>query len=40
MWFYMHLKDDNRIFAFAIALPIMVALVATLFLAAVPPTGY
>ena len=40
MWFYMHLKDDSRIFAFAIGLPIVVALVATLFLAAVPPFGY
>lgn len=40
MWFYMHLKDDSRIFAFAIALPVMIALVATLFLAAVPPFGY
>jgi caa(3)-type oxidase subunit IV len=40
MWFYMHLKDDSRIFAFAITLPIIVALVATLFLSAVPPYGY
>lgn len=40
MWFYMHLKDDSRIFAFAITLPILIALVATLFLTAVPPFGY
>lgn len=40
MWFYMHLKDDSRIFAAAIALPILIAAVATLFLTAVPPFGY
>lgn len=40
MWFYMHLKDDSRIFAGAIILPIIIALVATLFLTAVPMTGY
>ena len=40
MYFYMHLKDDSRIFAGAIILPIIIALIATLFLTAVSPTGY
>jgi hypothetical protein len=40
MWFYMHLKDDSRIFAGAIILPIIIAVIATLFLSAVPMTGY
>ncbi|HLU11020.1 MAG TPA: cytochrome C oxidase subunit IV family protein [Oceanobacillus sp.] len=40
MYFYMHLKDDSRIFAGAIILPIVVALIATLFLTSVAPTGY
>lgn len=37
---YMHLREDSRIFAVALALPVLVALIATLFLAMVPPTGY
>lgn len=40
VYFYMHLRDDNRIFAAALALPVFVALIAMLFLAVVPPTGY
>ena len=40
MAYYMHLKDDSKIFAVAIVLPILVGLVATLFLISVPPTGY
>jgi caa(3)-type oxidase subunit IV len=40
MAYYMHLKDDSKIFAVAIILPILVGVVATLFLIAVPPTGY
>ena len=40
MAYYMHLKDDSKIFAAAIILPILVGLVATLFLISVPPTGY
>ena len=40
MAYYMHLKDDSKIFAVAIILPILVGLVATLFLIAVPATGY
>jgi caa(3)-type oxidase subunit IV len=40
MAYYMHLKDDSKIFAVAIILPILVGFVATLFLIAVPQTGY
>lgn len=40
MAYYMHLKDDSKIFAAAIILPILVGLVATLFLISVPSTGY
>jgi cytochrome c oxidase subunit IV len=40
MAFYMHLREDNRIFAAAIALPLFFITVATLFLLAVPTTGY
>jgi len=38
--FYMHLKEDSRIFAFALLLPIFIALVSSLFLLTVPIKGY
>jgi caa(3)-type oxidase subunit IV len=38
MAYYMHLKDDSKIFAAAIILPIAVGFVATMFLLAVPNT--
>ncbi|MCS7072071.1 MAG: cytochrome C oxidase subunit IV family protein [Anaerolinea sp.] len=40
VYFYMHLREDNKIFAASLALPVIVGLIAMLFLAAVPPTGY
>ncbi|MBK8029348.1 MAG: cytochrome C oxidase subunit IV family protein [Anaerolineae bacterium] len=38
--FYMHLKEDSRIFAFTLILPLLIALVSALFLLSVPITGY
>ena len=38
--FYMHLREDSRMFALALILPTLVALVAALFLLSVPTTGY
>ncbi len=40
MLFYMHLREDSRIFAFAIILPMFIALVASIFLLTVPIKGY
>ncbi len=34
--FYMHLKNDSRIFAFTLALPVAIALLSALFLFTVP----
>jgi cytochrome c oxidase subunit 4 len=38
--FYMHLKEDSKLFAAAIILPLFIIIVATLFLIAAPSTGY
>jgi heme/copper-type cytochrome/quinol oxidase subunit 4 len=40
MYFYMHLKDDNRIFAAAVIIPLIISLVSVMFLLAVPSSGY
>jgi hypothetical protein len=36
----MHLREDSRMFLFALILPTIIALVASLFLLTVPVTGY
>ena len=38
--FYMHLKDDNPLYALALIVPLGIGLIASLFLLAVPVTGY
>lgn len=38
--YYMHLKEDSRIFTVTLVLPALVMLIATLYLLAVPTTGY
>jgi caa(3)-type oxidase subunit IV len=38
--FYMHLKDDNPLYALALIIPLFIGLVSTIFLIAVPITGY
>ncbi|MCC6615189.1 MAG: cytochrome C oxidase subunit IV family protein [Anaerolineae bacterium] len=38
--FYMHLKDDNPLYALALVVPLGIGLIAAFFLLAVPVTGY
>lgn len=38
--FYMHLKDDNPLYALALIIPLGIGLTAAIFLLAVPVTGY
>ena len=40
IWFYMHLKDENRIIAVVLLLPLLIAALSVMFVLAVPPTGY
>ncbi len=38
--FYMHLRDDSRVFAVALVLPLVIAMLSLLYLLGVPSTGY
>jgi caa(3)-type oxidase subunit IV len=38
VWYYMHLNHDSRIFAITLALPLMIALLSSLFLLSIPTT--
>jgi len=40
VWFYMHLNKDNRIFLACLLIPVVLVIVAVLFLSIVPVGGY
>lgn len=38
--YYMHLKDDSRLFAVVVLLPLLITLLSILYLLAIPSSGY
>ncbi|MBA3868718.1 MAG: cytochrome C oxidase subunit IV family protein [Chloroflexota bacterium] len=40
VWFYMHLNKDNRIFLACLMIPVVLVVIAVLFLSIVPTGGY
>ncbi len=40
VWFYMHLNKDNRIFLACLMIPVVLVVLAVLFLSIVPAGGY
>ena len=40
VWYYMHLREDNRLYALILIVPVILVTVGTLFLASVPLGGY
>lgn len=40
VWFYMHLNKDNRIFLATLLIPVVLVILAVLFLSIVPVGGY
>ncbi len=40
VWFYMHLNKDNRIFLACLLIPVILVIIAVLFLSIVPQGGY
>ena len=40
IWFYMHLRDEKRILAVVLLLPLLIASLSIMYLLAIPPAGY
>ena len=40
IWFYMHLRDEKRILAVVLLLPLLIASLSIMYLLAIPPSGY
>ena len=40
IWYYMHLRSENRLIAIVILLPLLIAGLSVMFLLAIPPDGY
>ena len=40
IWFYMHLKSENRLIAVVLLLPLLIAGLSIMYLLPIPPSGY
>ncbi len=40
IWFYMHLRDEKRVLAVVLLLPLLIASLSIMYLLAIPPIGY
>lgn len=40
IWFYMHLKSENKLIVVVILLPLLIAGLSIMYLLAIPPSGY
>jgi caa(3)-type oxidase subunit IV len=40
VWYYMHLRSESRLYILILVVPMVLGVIATLFLTSVPTTGY
>ncbi len=40
IWFYMHMREENKILAVVLLLPLLIATLSIMFVLSIPPIGY